>query len=64
VFITVVAIVTGKMGSLGLNEPTPMIAPILFWMEGNSSINFGLANHLQQFHFGWVLKKKSLFLNF
>jgi hypothetical protein len=64
VFVIVVTTITGKMGSLGLNEPAPMIAPILFWMEGNSSINFGLANHLQQFHFGWVLKKKFPFLNF
>jgi hypothetical protein len=28
-----------------------------FWMEGNSSTDFGLANHLQQVHFGWVFKK-------
>jgi hypothetical protein len=44
----------------GLSEPAPM-TPILFWMEGNSSTNFGLANHLQQFHFGWVLKETSPF---
>jgi hypothetical protein len=30
-------------------------------MEGNSSIDFGLASHLQQFHFGWVFKKMSPF---
>jgi hypothetical protein len=35
----------------GLSEPVPMTAPVPFWMEGNSSIDFGLANHLQQFHF-------------
>jgi hypothetical protein len=38
----------------GLSEPTPMTAPVLFWMEGSSSIDFGLANHLQQFHFAQV----------
>jgi hypothetical protein len=37
-----------------LNEPAPMIAPILFWMDGNSSTDFGLANHVQHFHFGWI----------
>ncbi len=41
----------------GLSEPTPMTAPVPFWMEGNSSIDFGFANYLQQFHFTWVLKK-------
>ncbi len=44
-----------------LSELGPMIASILFWMEGNSSTNFGLANHLQQFHFGRVKKKLSPF---
>jgi len=38
----------------GLSEATPMTAPVLFWMEGNSSIDFGLANHLQQFHFAQI----------
>jgi hypothetical protein len=52
VFIAVAATITRGMGSLGLNEPTPMTTLVLFWIEGNSSINFGLANHLQQFHFG------------
>ncbi len=48
--------------SQGLSEPAPMTPPNLFWMEGNSSIDFGLANHLQQFHFGRVFKKTSFFL--
>jgi hypothetical protein len=30
----------------GLSEPAPMIASVPVWMEGNSSIDFGLANHL------------------
>jgi hypothetical protein len=30
-------------------------------MEGNSSIDFGLANYLQQFHFGRVFKKNIAF---
>jgi hypothetical protein len=32
-------------------------------MEGNSSTDFGLADHLQQFHFGRVLKKLPLFFD-
>jgi hypothetical protein len=52
VFVAIVVIIIGEMGSLGFNEPAPNTAPILFWMEGSSSINFGLANHLQKFHFG------------
>jgi hypothetical protein len=36
-----------------------MTVPIPFWMEGNSSTDFGLANHLQQFHFGRVFRKKN-----
>jgi hypothetical protein len=38
----------------GLSEPALMTAPVPFWMEGSSSIDFGLANHLQQFHFAQV----------
>jgi len=42
----------------GLSESAPMTAPVPFWIEGNSSIDFGLANHLQQFHFAQVFKKE------
>ncbi len=48
----------------GLSELAPMTAPILFWMEGNSSIDFGLANHLQKFYFGWVKKNNPFFFFF
>jgi hypothetical protein len=41
-----------------------MTAPVLFWMESNSSTDFGLTNHLQQFQFGWVFKKTSPLLAF
>jgi hypothetical protein len=34
-----------------------MIAPIPFWMDDNSSINFGLANHLQIVSFLACFKK-------
>jgi hypothetical protein len=44
--------------SPGLSE-LPSMTPILFWMEGNSSTNFGLANYLQQL--GWVFKETSPF---
>ncbi len=46
-----------------LSELTPMIAPIPFWMEGNSSTNFGLlvANHLQIVSFLASLKKGPFF---
>jgi hypothetical protein len=43
-----------------LSEPAPMTAPVLFWMVGNSSIDFGLANYLQPLflfpflHFWWA----------
>ncbi len=49
--------------SPGLSEPAPMTPPILFWLEGNSSTDFGLDNHLQQFHFGQVFKKTSPFFD-
>jgi hypothetical protein len=29
--------ITAKILSIGLSEPAPMTAPVLFWMEGNSS---------------------------
>jgi hypothetical protein len=35
------------IGKNGLSEPAPMTAPVPFWMEGNSSNDFGLANDLQ-----------------
>ncbi len=44
----------GQVIKVGLSEPTPMIILVPFWMEGNLSTDFGLANHLQQVHFGWV----------
>jgi hypothetical protein len=37
--------ITAEILSIGLSEPAPMTAPVLFWMEGNSSTDFGLANH-------------------
>jgi hypothetical protein len=45
----------------GLSEPSPMTAPVPFRMEGNSSIDFGLANYLQQFHFARLFKNKRPF---
>jgi hypothetical protein len=53
----------GHVIKVGLSEPTPMTTLVPFRMEGNSSIDFGLANHLQHVHFGWVYKKFP-FLNF
>jgi len=47
-----------------LSAPALMTTPVLFWVEGNSSIDFGLANHLQQFHFGQVKKNVTLFFLF
>jgi hypothetical protein len=47
-----------------LSGPTPMTTPIPFWMEGNSSTDFGLVNHLQQFQFSRVLKKHPFFFTF
>jgi len=48
-----------QIQATNLNELAPMTVPIPFWMEGNSSTDFGLANHLQQFHFGRVFRKKN-----
>jgi hypothetical protein len=50
----------GQVINVGLSEPTPMTTVVPFWMEGNSSTDFGLANHLQQVHFEWVLKNPLL----
>jgi hypothetical protein len=44
-----------------LNELAPMIAPVPFWMEGNSSTNFGLVSHLQIVSFLASLKKSPFF---
>jgi hypothetical protein len=30
----------------GLSEPASMTTLVPFWMEGNSSTDFGLANHV------------------
>jgi hypothetical protein len=36
-----------------------MTAPVLFWMEGNPSTDFGFGQPLQQFHFVWELEIKN-----
>jgi hypothetical protein len=37
----------GQVIKVNLNKPTPMTTLVPFWIESNSSINFGLDNHLQ-----------------
>jgi hypothetical protein len=44
--------ITAEILSIGLSEPAPMTAPVAFWMDGNSSTDFGFANHCNSFILG------------
>jgi hypothetical protein len=48
----------------GLSEPAPMTTLVPFWMEGNSSTDFGLATTCNSFILGGLKKKSPLFFNF
>jgi hypothetical protein len=48
----IAAILFEELKIRSLSEPAPMTPPVPFWMEGNSSIDFGFANNVEQFHFG------------
>jgi len=45
---------------VGLSEPTPMTTLVPFWMEGNSSTDFGLVTTCNRFILGGF-KKNPLF---
>jgi hypothetical protein len=47
----------GQTIKVSLSEPTRITTLVPFWMEDDSSTNFGLPNHLQQVNFQWVKKK-------